>query len=195
MKGEIAFVLLVAIIVVFIYFKLLLVNPCTFNECSLIYSNGNYYTTEPLSKVIIYNGTPYANNISIIQGHLIKSYIYLINNSPAFVIWNTPETISPGNYLFFSIPDTFIVHFQLNSSSYVSVYVLTTEQFIQYAKTGIITSYVDKYQGNHIDFWFNLSSGCAGYVGIITSNEGATIYPNEIAAYMPASQPTGICAS
>lgn len=192
---QIAFVLLVIIIAVLVYFKFLLINPCAFNTCSLIYYNNSYYVTLPLSKVIIYNGTPYVKNISILDGHLLRTYVYLINDSPAFVIWNTPTYLYSNSYLFFSFPDTFAVHMQLSSSSPLTVYVMTTEQFIEYAKSGIPVSYVEKFSGQHIDFWFNLSTGCAGYVGIITSVSSTTVYPNETAVYMPASHPTGACAS
>ncbi|MCW1291806.1 MAG: hypothetical protein QXL76_01655 [Candidatus Rehaiarchaeum fermentans] len=190
--SNLLFFVVILLIIYLIYAHFIIINPCKFISCSVIYSNNKFIVTDPLNQIIIYNETPYYKNITIVDGHLSKVYLGNLNGYPEFSIWNVPTLIQSGSYLFFTIPDTFAIHLNLHSEYPVTVYIMDSNQYVQFSK-GLTYSYQNKYFGSNISFWFNESEGCAGYVGVITSDVSQIINPNETAVYMPANHSTGVC--
>lgn len=193
-KGAIVSIIVFGIIIYLFYVHFLIANPCAFGECTLVYSSNHLILIPaPLNRIIIANGTSYLGNVSIIDGKASKVFLGNLNGYPVLAVWNVPVAISSYSYLLFSVPDTFLVHMDVHAQYPITVYIMTYSQYSQFAVNGKI-NYVQKYYGENISFWFNESSGCAGYVGVITSSYSQTIYPNESLVYEPANAPTGICA-
>lgn len=187
-SGEaLGFILLVAVAVAVVYAltsHLLIVNSCG-ADTTLIFDNGSGICLTHNSSAAFYGGK------------LIPLTFSFVNGSPLLYIWNQPVTESANSYVFLSIPDTFKVHMQYNSTVGTRFMVMTNQQYVSWVNSGgTDTTNEFSLSGKQVSGWFNDSAGCAGYVAVIfsTSHSGFTIYPNETALYAPAQSPTGVCS-
>lgn len=122
----------------------------------------------------------------------------LAGRPQTFVVWDVPTTIGPKSYLFSTMFDTFTMNIRLEANSTVYVYVFTPSQYVQfYESGGAAKNPVAWYSGETIEFTFNLSRGCAGYVWVVynPSNHPISVKPYVTATYSPSNEPTGVCAN
>jgi hypothetical protein len=113
-------------------------------------------------------------------------------------VWNVPATIKPHSYLFSSMFDTFKMQVQLDSNSSVYVYVFTPTEYVDFQENSAnAQKWEARFSGNIIDFNWNLSTGCAGYVWVVynPSLQTVLVKPYVTAVYDPAQNPTGVCAA
>lgn len=144
----------------------------------------------------------YVNIHAIIHAIINHTQYFPIESNNSISIWNSNSTLTVSgnlhnNYLTGQIPDTFISHFVIQSNQTVTLAILTTFGYVQFVNSGgnlsgIYPKYVDT--GKDINFWFNQSTGCAGYMFVVVANVTVKIIPNETAIYKPSSVPTGICS-
>jgi hypothetical protein len=126
---------------------------------------------------------------------------------PTLGVWNVPMTIhNSSEYLSATVPDTFTYHLKLTSSGPMSVSILSTSQY----KDAIICVYTGRGSTNwcmhhsgaaygalsvtSVDYDFQLATGCAAYIAVITAANQVTITPNVKVTYNPASAATGSCS-
>jgi len=117
-------------------------------------------------------------------------------------VWGDNVSIPANGYLFGSLDDAFDNQIKINASSPINILILSAKQYNEFILCGetlfcALKNYTNDYHGTQINEWFNLSSGCSGYVSVIFGNdtESVFVYPNESVLYNPSSIPTGICAS
>ncbi|GAC1476545.1 MAG: hypothetical protein PVSMB3_20110 [Candidatus Dormibacteraceae bacterium] len=126
---------------------------------------------------------------------------------PTLGVWNVPQTIHNSNeFLSATVPDTFTYHLKLKSSGPMSVSILSTSQFkdaincVSFSRgnTNWCMHHVGAAYGalgvTSVDYDFNLATGCAAYLTVITAAGQVTITPDVTVTYNPASGPTGSCA-
>jgi hypothetical protein len=123
--------------------------------------------------------------------------------NPTLIMWNScggPCTISPGAVRVGSVPDTFQLQIDFTADVPVHAYVFTFHQWTQFDNCGFSTRCVaGKFQAfeaaTSMHQVFDEAEGCSGYVWVLQSDRGGTIRPNVKVRYLPAAQPTGICAA
>ena len=108
-------------------------------------------------------------------------------------------------WFFGSVPDTFKVKFSFttnNSANLIFVFFggqrQITNIFNCVSKAPATECYQNNYTyiqtGTTINYEENISTGCAGYIFLIITEENTLLIPNEMAKYSPAPKPTGVCA-
>lgn len=137
--------------------------------------------------------------VALVLSLALNAYLVGFTRRPqTFVVWDVPTTIKPKSYLFSTMFDTFTMSIRLEANSTLYVYVFTPSQFVQfYESGGAVKNSVVWYFGETIEFTFNLSRGCAGYVWVVynPSDHPVSVKPYVTATYSPSSQPTGVCAN
>ncbi len=137
-----------------------------------------------------------------LQDQALRLRVQIAN--PTLVMWNScgePCYMNPGEWRAGGVPDTFDYNITFTSTVPVSVYILTFDQYVQFANcSGQIACATGQYyqygpttslQG----IVFKLAEGCAGYVSVYRSSASGIIYPNVKLTYNPAPGPTGVCAT
>ena len=126
---------------------------------------------------------------------------------PTLGVWNVAMTIhNSSEFLSSTVPDTFTYHLKLKSSGPMSVSILSPSQF----KDAILC--VNSGRGNtnwcmhhsgatkgwllvtSVNEDFDLATGCAAYLAVITAASQVTVTPDVSVTYNPAAAPTGSCA-
>jgi hypothetical protein len=152
------------------------------------------------------------DQVKITQGKLTTSQAQVDSLSaelqhPTLGVWNVPMTLhNSSEFLSATVPDTFTYHLKLKSSGPMSVSILSTSQFRDailcvYNGRGT-TNYCMHYSGStkgwlgvtSINEDFNLATGCAAYLAVITAASQVTVTPDVSVTYNPASAATGSCA-
>ncbi|MGH7882335.1 MAG: hypothetical protein ACREN8_05450 [Candidatus Dormibacteraceae bacterium] len=121
--------------------------------------------------------------------------------NPTLSIWNScggPCTVGPGQVRVGGVPDTFSFHVSYQATVPVSLYFLTFHQWTQFDSCGFQTRCIsDAFEAYpptpHRDVTFDKSTGCAGYLFVLSSPTSGTITPDVEASYRPADKPTGVC--
>jgi len=118
-------------------------------------------------------------------------------------VWNVPVQLYPGEMGFGAMFDAFDNHLILNSSQPITLAIMTPWEYgslyncasTTYNYSSCLSANATVYRGSHINVWFNLSEGCAGYVYVIYSDSDnpAYIKPDVSAHYNPAAKITGVC--
>jgi hypothetical protein len=139
-----------------------------------------------------------ASTISQLQKQ--NSQLSTANQHPTLSIWGMPKTLPPNGWTGEGVPDTFDYYVSFTSTVPITVYFLTFSQFIQFARTGSISSVSGQYQyfpatTSLQKGAFTLAEGCGGYIVIFQSSAAGTIYPDITARYNPAPSITGCCAT
>jgi len=151
------------------------------------------------------------DQLTVTQGKLTASQAQVDSLSaelkhPTLGVWNVPMTIhNSSEFLSSTVPDTFTYHLKLKSSGPMSVSILSTSQF----KDAILC--VNNGRGNtnwcmhhsgatkgwlgvtSVNEDFDLATGCAAYLAVITAPGQVTITPDVSVTYNPAAAPTGTC--
>ena len=118
-------------------------------------------------------------------------------------IWQRNASVKGRGYLEMGLLDTFDNHIQAQADTNITIAVMTIDQYsILRADVfyGLNHPYNTTafYNGTRINFWFNQSEGCSGYIYIIYRNDhtlrGFNVSMNTTAVYNPASNQTGVCA-
>ncbi len=190
-------ILVLILILIFFLFQqhILIINVCT--NSTLISFNGRLECMPPLNETVVVKGIPYTKNVTVIEGTVSPIDFSFIGNKPLLTVWNTNLSEPSNSYVFFGIPDAFAMHMSFKSNNILELIIMSNQQYVNWVNSnGESTNYIDKYVGDNVSIWFNESTGCAGYVGIIKpiNNGPFSIYPNETVLYSPAPYPTGICA-
>jgi hypothetical protein len=152
------------------------------------------------------------DQLKITQGKLTASQAQVDSLSvelqhPTLGVWNVPMTLhNSTEFLSATVPDTFTYHLKLKSSGPMSVSILSTSQFRDailcvYNGRGT-TNYCMHYSGStkgwlgvtSVNEDFNLATGCAAYLAVITAASQVTVTPDVSVTYNPASAATGSCA-
>jgi hypothetical protein len=198
--GALVFVLVVIGVFYVFQHHMAVINTCPSYSSMVLNGSRPYCVADNVSAIIINKqiSSFYLNSsIGISDGRIFPLSFRFIGNDPLLSIWNQNTSQFAGGYAFITIPDTFKVHMEYTTNVPTQFIVMTDSQFAQFYQTQQLNGYVMEAQGTHISTWFNLSTGCAGYVAIIRSVSGGgfQIAPNETALYAPASAPTGACAS
>jgi len=123
--------------------------------------------------------------------------------SPTLTMWNAcagPCVIGPNAVRVGSVPDTFQLLLTFTADVPVHAYVFTFHQWTQYDRCGFdvgcVTGGYQTYDpATSVDTTFAEAEGCSGYVWVLRSDRDGTITPNVRVRYLPASSPTGVCAS
>ena len=123
------------------------------------------------------------------------------------VVDSIPQEFPQNSAYEYPMQDTYVNHVQLASTNSVVAMVASLSQLesLSENRTPLLYfhNYTAAYYGNSINFWFNLSLGCAAYVLVVFSPNGSPfkIYPN-ISTYslyttghIPSSNGnlTGVC--
>ena len=128
------------------------------------------------------------------------------NNGPTWLnIWGMPTKVQGMQGLFGTVPDTFTEKFSFttnNSASLIFVFFGGQQQianiFNCMQKALISECYQNNYTyiqtGTTINYEENISTGCAGYMFLIISEENTLLLPNVVAKHSPAPNLTGVCA-
>ena len=122
--------------------------------------------------------------------------------NPTLTMWNScggPCTISAGGVRLGSVPDTFELQITLSADQPVRAYVLSFHQWTQFDTCGLAArcvtgAYTTYGPATTIQQTFADAEGCAGYVWVLQSDTDVTIKPDFKVRYLPAPQPTGVCA-
>jgi hypothetical protein len=122
--------------------------------------------------------------------------------SPTLAMWNSckgPCTISSGGVRLGSVPDTFQLQINFSSDAPVRVYVLSFHQWTEFDSCGLSTrcvagAFTAYGPATSMQQNFDDAEGCAGYVWVLQADSDATVKPDFKVRYMPAAQPTGVCA-
>src|SRR3981081_4705303 len=152
------------------------------------------------------------DQLKITQGKLTASQAQVDSLSaelqhPTLGVWNVPMTLhNSTEFLSATVPDTFTYHLKLKSSGPMNVSILSTSQFRDailcvYNGRGT-TNYCMHYSGStkgwlgvtSVNEDFNLATGCAAYLAVITASSQVTVTPDVSATYNPAAAATGSCA-
>jgi hypothetical protein len=152
------------------------------------------------------------DQLKITQGKLTASQSQVDSLSvelqhPTLGVWNVPMTLhNSTEFLSATVPDTFTYHLKLKSSGPMSVSILSTSQFRDailcvYNGRGT-TNYCMHYSGStkgwlgvtSVNEDFNLATGCAAYLAVITAASQVTVTPDVSVTYNPAAAATGSCA-
>ncbi len=199
----VAVLLIIILAAIFYAFKthIVLFNSCYFsNETLAVNGSGPFCLPNNGVNIIINSSilSYYPNSTLAIHNQNVSALPFsFLNGKPLITIWNEPTSLSLDSYSFLTIPDTFKVHMDYNASVTTYFAVMTNQQYVNWVNTKTLkNNYVSLQTGKNISFWFNESTGCAGYVAIIESVSGSTvtISPDEKILYDPASSPTGACA-
>ena len=113
---------------------------------------------------------------------------------PVFGNNQITQTIGANEYVLGTLADTFAIHFEESSNVTLKLVIMNINQYNQYVATGIEN--VTRIQtGKNINFWFNESEGCSGYVDLLTSLNGESFSyePNDSVEYRPSPVVTGFC--
>lgn len=128
------------------------------------------------------------------------------NNGPTWLsIWNMHTKIEGMHGLFGSVLDTFIENFSFttnNSANLIFVFFGGQRQITNILSCMRNAPIYECYQNNYtyiqtgtsINYEENVSTGCAGYMYLIISEENTLLLPNVVAKYSPAPHLTGVCA-
>jgi hypothetical protein len=122
--------------------------------------------------------------------------------SPTLEMWNScagPCTIGAGGVRLGSVPDTFELQINFTADQPVRVYLLSFHQWTQFDDCGLSTrcvggAYTTYGPATSVQQSFTDAEGCAGYVWVLQSDSDVTIKPDFKVRYLPAAQPTGLCA-
>jgi hypothetical protein len=123
--------------------------------------------------------------------------------SPTLTMWNAcagPCVIGPNAVRVGSVPDTFQLLLTFTADVPVRAYVFTFHQWTEYDRCGFdvgcVTGAYQAYDpATSVDTAFAEAEGCSGYVWVLRSDRDGTITPNVRVRYLPAPNPTGVCAS
>ncbi|MGC8533246.1 MAG: hypothetical protein ACP5MV_01280 [Candidatus Parvarchaeum sp.] len=198
-----AILLIIILVAIFYGFKMhiVLFNSCYFSNDTLAVNNSGPFCLPNNGVNIIINRSIlsyYPNSTLAIHNQNVSALPFsFFDGKPLITIWNEPTVLGPDSYSFLTIPDTFKVHMVYNASTVTNFVVMTNQQYVNWVNTKDLNhDYVALETGKNISFWFNESTGCAGYVAIIEAVSGSavTISPDEKILYDPASSPTGACA-
>jgi hypothetical protein len=197
-------VLLIVILIAILYgFKMhvILFNSCYFsNETLAVNGSGPFCLPNQGINIIINRSilSYYPNSTLGIHNQNVSALPFsFLDGNPLITVWNEPTSLSFNSYSFLTIPDTFKVHMVYNASATTYFIVMTNQQYVNWVNTkNLQGNYVAMQTGKNVSFWFNQSTGCAGYVAVIESVSGGpiSISPDEKILYDPASSPTGACA-
>jgi hypothetical protein len=196
--------LIIILAAVFYAFKthIIVFNSCYFSNATLAVNNSGPFCLANNGVNIIINKSIlsyYPNStLEIHNMNVSASPFSFLDGKPFITVWNEPSYVSANSYSFLTIPDTFKVHMEYNATVNTSFIVMTNQQYVDWVTTkSLKNNYVSITSGRNISSWFNLSTGCAGYVAVIESLNGqaVAIHPDEKILYDPASAPTGACIS
>ena len=200
-KGLSVLVFILIVIGVFYAFQhhIAVINTCPGSATLVVNGSRPYCVSNNVSTILINGGVSsfYPNSsIGISNDRIFPLDFRFLGNDPLLSIWNQNTSQLAGGYAFITIPDTFKVHMQYKTNVPTEFVVMTDSQYAQFYSSGQLNNYVMQVEGENVSTWFNLSTGCAGYVAIIKSLSGGgfSIDPNETALYAPASHATGACA-
>ncbi len=123
-------------------------------------------------------------------------------SNPTLTTWTSctqPCYMAPGSWRVGGVPDTFDFNVSFTATVPITVYILTFQQYVQFANcTGSISCVTTAYtqygpatslQGSV----FTLAEGCSDYVAVFQSTSNGIIYPDVSVTYHPASTVTGAC--
>jgi hypothetical protein len=113
---------------------------------------------------------------------------------PEFTVWNVPQSLDAGHYLFGSVPDTFRWNLDIRSTrSAIKVHIMTSANFACWYTDACDSHW--RYWGpsRHINASWDAGRGCSGYVFVITSTGPTTVIPRETIRHDPAHKGTGTC--
>lgn len=124
----------------------------------------------------------------------ILTHFYLNASSSTIGIWRTSlgQTYPANTVAVGFMMDTFDNHIVITSNKTISLQVLSIPEYEAYIRGEnytITTNYLSK----NIDFWFNESEGCSGYIYLVQTNQSTRVFPDVSAKYNPSSNATGIC--
>lgn len=123
--------------------------------------------------------------------------------NPTLAMWNScagPCSIAPNSVRVGSVPDTFQLQINFTADVPVRTYIFTFHQWTQFDGCGfnircVTGSYTAFDPATSFSQTVDQAEGCSGYVWVLQTDREGTIKPDVKVHYLPASHPTGVCAS
>jgi hypothetical protein len=123
-------------------------------------------------------------------------------DSPHFSLWNScsaagPDAgcpLTPGQEYVGGVPDTFTYHVSFRSTVPVTVWIMSTSNFICWeTRQCPWRAWGWEDRTNLEGGIFHDAEGCAGYIAVFFSEQAGTLYPDVSVTRHPAAQSTGAC--